>query len=154
MKNCIDEDVCSGRRDFLVKATATTGGLLLSLAGAKALTAQTADNKIMGDQDDVVLKLDEKSPLNRPGGSQTIETKAGKIIVVRNSDMSVSAFLAKCTHKGGPIAYNEKTGQLECPWHHSRFDTKTGQVLGGPAKEPLPAYSAESAVVVDLKPKA
>jgi nitrite reductase/ring-hydroxylating ferredoxin subunit len=156
MENCNDKGTCKGRREFLVKATATTGGLLLSLASVGTISAQKAEDKMTqtGDADDVVLKLDDKNPLNRPGGSETIDTKMGKIIVVRNSDMSISAFSAKCTHKGGPIKYDEKTGQLECPWHHSKFDVKTGSVLGGPAKQPLPAYSAESAVVVDLKPKA
>jgi nitrite reductase/ring-hydroxylating ferredoxin subunit len=155
MKNCNDENACNGRREFLVKATATTGGLLLSLAGAGAISAQKKDDNMPQAADEgLVVKLDEKSGLNKAGGSEIVETKAGKIIVVRNSDMSISAFSAKCTHKGGPISYDEKTGQLECAWHHSKFDPKTGSVLGGPAKEPLPAYSTENAVVVDLKPKA
>jgi thiosulfate dehydrogenase [quinone] large subunit len=150
MKNCNDKGSCNGRREFLVKATATTGGLLLSLAGTKSITAKTTDDPV----DDVVLKLDDKSALNHSGGSQIIETKAGKIIVIRNNDMSISAFSEVCTHKGGPLKLDEKTGELKCPWHSSRFDAKTGAVLGGPAKLPLPAYSAENAVVVDLKPKA
>lgn len=154
MKNCNDENACSGRREFLVKATATTGGLLLSLASAGAVSAQTKEGAPQTTDENLVVKLDEKSGLTKAGGSETIETKAGKVILVRNSDMSVSAFSAKCTHKGGPIKYNETTGQLECPWHHSKFDPKTGSVLGGPAKDPLPAFSTESAVVVDLKPKA
>ena len=155
MKNCNDDNACNGRREFLVKATATTGGLLLSLASAGAISAQKKDDDMPQTSDeDVVVKLDANSALNKVGGSETIDTKAGKIIVVRNSDMSVSAFSAKCTHKGGPIKYDEKTGELKCPWHGSRFDVKTGAVLGGPAKSPLPAYSTENAVVVDLKPKA
>jgi len=154
MKNCNDENACNGRRDFLVKATATTGGLLLSLASAGTLLAQKKDDAPQTSDEDVIVKLDANSALNKPGGSETVETKAGKIIVVRNTDMSVSAFSAKCTHKGGPIKYDEKTGELACPWHGSRFDVKTGAVLGGPAKSPLPAFTTENAVVVDLKPKA
>jgi len=155
MKDCNDENACNGRREFLVKATATTGGLLLSLAGAGSISAQKRDdNTPQTSDEDFVVKLDSNSALNKPGGSETVETKAGKIIVVRNSDMSISAFSAKCTHKGGPVKYDEKTGQLECAWHHSKFDPKTGSVLGGPAKDPLPSFSTESAVVIDLKPKA
>jgi len=154
MKNCNDESACSGRREFLVKATATTGGLLLSLASAGALPAQTKEPASQTTDEDLIVRLDEKSGLNRAGGSEIVETKAGKIIIVRNSDMSLSAFSAKCTHKGGPISYDAKTGQLECAWHHSKFDPKTGSVLSGPAKEPLPAYSTENAVVIDLKAKA
>lgn len=156
MKQSKDEAVCSGRREFLVKATATTGGLLLSLSGAGALSAQSGQSQpaATGEADDVVVKLDEKSALNHAGGSEVIETKSGKIIVIRNSDMSISAFSDVCTHKGGPLKFDEKSGQLVCPWHNSKFDAKSGAVLGGPAKQPLPVYSAESAVVVGLKPKA
>jgi Rieske Fe-S protein len=68
--------------------------------------------------------------------------------------MSFSAFRAKCTHKGGPIKYDEKTKQLFCPWHGSQFDAATGKVLKDPAKEPLTAYMTNTAVVVSVTPKA
>jgi Rieske Fe-S protein len=30
--------------------------------------------------------------------------------------------------------------EIECPWHRSRFDLRTGQVTQGPAKEPLEIF--------------
>ena len=60
---------------------------------------------------DLVLKLDASSPLSKPGGSQTFDTKSGKVIVLRNGDLSFAAFSAKCTHKGGTLSYDDQTGQ-------------------------------------------
>lgn len=39
-----------------------------------------------------------------------------------------------CTHDGGELAGGQLCGyQLECPRHASRFDLRTGKVLGPPA---------------------
>jgi nitrite reductase/ring-hydroxylating ferredoxin subunit len=150
---------CGGRREFLVKASAIAGGVVLSLSGLRAVQAQkdtNKDKKKDGDtqNEDLVIKLDASSPLSKVGGTDTVETKsAGKVIIVRNGDMSFAAFRAKCTHKGGPIKYDEKTKQLFCPWHGSRFDAATGSVVKDPAKEPLTAFTTNTAVVVALTPK-
>jgi thiosulfate dehydrogenase [quinone] large subunit len=152
-------ETCGGRREFLVKASAIAGGVVLSLSGLSAVQAQKKDKKDKqadGDtmNEDLVIKLDASSPLNKVGGTDTVETKsAGKIIIVNNGEMHFAAFTAKCPHKGGPIKYDEKTKQLFCPWHGSRFDPATGSVLKDPAKVPLTAYTAGTAVVVALAPK-
>jgi nitrite reductase/ring-hydroxylating ferredoxin subunit len=31
-------------------------------------------------------------------------------------------------------------GRIVCPWHGSRFDVESGEVLRGPAAAPLPCY--------------
>ena len=50
----------------------------------------------------------------------------------------VVAFDVKCTHNGVPTSV---TGmQLKCPAHGSIFDPETGQVIRGPAVEPLKSY--------------
>lgn len=48
-----------------------------------------------------------------------------------------------CTHRYGPLSdgrlcYEE--AEIECPWHRSRFDLRTGGVTNGPAKEPLNTF--------------
>ena len=154
--SCHDAGNCGGRREFLVKASAIAGGVVLSLSGLGTARAQK-ENALQKDGDSsnesLVLKLDASSPLSKVGGVQTVETKsAGKVIIVHNGDMSFSAFHAKCTHKGGQINYDEKAKQLFCPLHGSRFDAANGSVLKGPAKAPLPAYTADTAVVVNVKP--
>ena len=154
MNDCETKSECGGRREFLVKASALAGGLVLSLSGANVvaqdkLGAAKTDGAV---SDDSVLKLDAKSPLSKVGGYDTIETKAGKIVVVRTSDNEFKAFSAICPHKGGPIKYDEETKQLFCPWHNSRFDT-SGKVVKGPAKTDLQNYQTQEAIVVSITPK-
>ncbi len=156
MIDCNKDDDCGGRREFLVKAGVTAGSLVLGLASVgkaqEKMTAKTNAAAKTGD-DEVILKLGEKSPLNKVGGYQTVETSGGKVVVVRVADAEYKAFSAVCPHKGGPIKYDEATKQLFCPWHNSRFDTN-GKVVKGPAKTDLSAYAAETEVVITLKPKA
>jgi len=46
-----------------------------------------------------------------------------------------------CTHLGGPLAQGKLgDGVVECPWHGSRFDVRTGQVMVGPASKPESVY--------------
>ena len=147
---------CNNRREFLVKASSIAGGVVLGLSALQTANAQ-GDNKsdkkdVEAQADEFVVKLDDKSPLGKIGGFDTVETKNGKVVIVRTADMSFSAYSAVCPHKGGPIKYDEKTQQLFCPWHNSRFDLK-GQVVKGPAKEPLMAFATQEAVVLTLKPK-
>ena len=140
----ISENVCNNRRNFLVKASVTAGGLLLSLSGASAAKAETVSTP-----EEVVVKLDDKSPLGKVGGSALIDTKSGKVIVVRTGDMAFSAYSAVCTHKGSTIKYDADKKQLFCPSHGSKFDAD-GKNAGGPANQPLAKYSATESVVVTL----
>jgi nitrite reductase/ring-hydroxylating ferredoxin subunit len=142
MENCDEKKDCSGRREFLVKTSAIAGGLMLSLTGASVVKAQDKPEEI-------TLKLDEKSSLSKVGGSQAVETKGGKVIVIRLSETSFKAFSAKCTHSGGPLEFDVKSSQLTCPWHDSKFDTE-GKKLSGPAKKDLKVYSTQNAIVVSL----
>ncbi len=46
-----------------------------------------------------------------------------------------------CTHRYGPLSDGRLCdGEIECPWHGSRFDLKTGQVTNGPAKVELKTF--------------
>jgi glycine betaine catabolism B len=49
-----------------------------------------------------------------------------------------------CTHMGGPLA----DGKLEeyivqCPWHGSRFDIRSGEVVRPPAMKPESTYEVK-----------
>ncbi len=47
----------------------------------------------------------------------------------------------RCTHLGGPLCQGDVDGNVvECPWHGSRFDVRTGQVVGPPARTPVRSY--------------
>jgi cytochrome b6-f complex iron-sulfur subunit len=125
---------CMGRREFLVKTTAASGGLLLFLSSSATTFASA--------KADVEITVDAKSPLSKVGGSIVVDTPAGKVIVIRTSDTTYSAFSAKCTHKGGIVDYDSDKKQLVCPKHSSTFSDKDGKPTGGPAETPLAIYGA------------
>ena len=65
------------------------------------------------------------------------------------------ALADRCSHRGGPLSEGTVVnGCLECPWHQSRFDLRTGEVECGPASVPQPRYEIrESADVVEVRRK-
>lgn len=134
MKDCNETVDCSGRREFLVKAAFMTGGLVLTLSGVSS-----AFGKRYGD---LTINIDAASPLNRVGGSVVVDSPAGKIIILRTGDATFLAFAAKCTHRGGIVAYDPAKKHFVCPKHGSEFDAASGQVANGPAKKPLAEYDA------------
>jgi len=138
------EKVCQNRRQFLVKSTAATSGLILSLSGPEIVTAQE------NEPDDVTFKLDEKSPLNSIGGTLSFDYKGDKIIVLRKSESEFIAYSAFCPHQGGIVNFNPKTQQFVCPLHNSKFD-QDGQRISGAARQALTSFPTHNAIVVSLK---
>ena len=66
--------------------------------------------------------------------------------VVFNVDGKFCATQATCTHRGGPLGQGKLNGStVTCPLHGSQFNVCSGEVLRGPAIEPLMMYR----VVVD-----
>lgn len=46
-----------------------------------------------------------------------------------------------CTHVGGPLCDGVLMGStVQCPWHGSRFDVRTGEVRAGPAAHPIGTF--------------
>ena len=49
-----------------------------------------------------------------------------------------------CTHLGGPLAEGKLEGfEVECPWHGSKFDIRTGKVVRPPAMREEPTYEVK-----------
>jgi nitrite reductase/ring-hydroxylating ferredoxin subunit/uncharacterized membrane protein len=70
----------------------------------------------------------------------------GRRIVVARTEEGYVAFEDRCSHKGGPLADGVLIcGTVQCPWHGSQFDTHTGAVKAGPAKEPIGTHRVEQA---------
>jgi nitrite reductase/ring-hydroxylating ferredoxin subunit/uncharacterized membrane protein len=68
----------------------------------------------------------------------------GTMITVARLDGELFAFQEFCTHRFGPLSEGcLRNGQVECPWHRSRFDVRTGDVTQGPAKEPLRTFAVK-----------
>src|SRR5919108_3681771 len=69
---------------------------------------------------------------------------AGEDICVANVDGKYYAIGNICTHEGGPLADGMLEGhEVECPWHGSKFDVRTGEVTNPPAETPQLAYDVK-----------
>jgi glycine betaine catabolism B len=68
----------------------------------------------------------------------------GENICVVNIEGKYYAIGSICTHEGGPLADGTLEGyEVECPWHGSKFDVRTGEVTNPPASEPEPTYEVK-----------
>ncbi len=66
----------------------------------------------------------------------------GEQIVLTELEGTPIAFANMCTHEAYDLAYGVLDGEeIECDCHGSIFNVRTGEVLVGPATEPLPTYS-------------
>jgi nitrite reductase/ring-hydroxylating ferredoxin subunit/uncharacterized membrane protein len=65
----------------------------------------------------------------------------GKRVVLARTDSGYLAFADRCTHRGGSLADGVMIcGTVQCPWHGSQFDARTGAVKAGPATEAIEVY--------------
>ena len=49
-----------------------------------------------------------------------------------------------CTHMGGPLAEGKIEGfEVQCPWHGSKFDIRTGSIVRPPAVRVEPTYEVK-----------
>jgi len=69
---------------------------------------------------------------------------AGENICLVNVEGKYYAIGNVCTHEGGPLAEGTLEGyEVECPWHGSKFDIRTGKVTRPPANEPESTYEVK-----------
>lgn len=81
----------------------------------------------------------------------------GENVCIANVDGKYYAIGSVCTHEGGPLADGILDGyEVECPWHNSRFDVRTGDVTSPPANEPEPVYEVkieDSNILIKIRGK-
>jgi 3-phenylpropionate/trans-cinnamate dioxygenase ferredoxin component len=59
-----------------------------------------------------------------------------------------------CTHMGGPLAEGKLEEYIvQCPWHGSRFDNRSGEVVMPPAMRPESTYEVENNNILIAKQK-
>src|SRR6059058_1456866 len=82
----------------------------------------------------------------------------GEAILVARQGSQLFAIGATCTHYGGPLAKGLMVDcTVRCPWHHARFDLRTGEAFGAPALSDTPCWDIDKRgrrfFVVDRKEK-
>jgi nitrite reductase/ring-hydroxylating ferredoxin subunit/uncharacterized membrane protein len=88
--------------------------------------------------------VDVASEDDIPDTGVTGVTVGGVDVVVARVDGQVCAIAATCSHLGGPLARGERhENAIVCPWHASRFDLCSGEVINGPAVYPQPVYDVK-----------
>ena len=92
----------------------------------------------------VVLPFTDFSELQTPGGSSVGQPDGwpDTLIVIRVNATTVRALSAVCTHLNCNVAYDIGKARIACPCHGSIFTVDAGQVVNGPAKDPLRVYTA------------
>jgi uncharacterized membrane protein/nitrite reductase/ring-hydroxylating ferredoxin subunit len=92
---------------------------LLHLNGRRWVVARTADGEM--------------------AGAGTAGTAGVTAIAGAGSDLDGATFAVfddHCPHRGGSLADGCLVdGTVQCPWHGSQFEVKTGRVVAGPAKD-------------------
>jgi len=65
----------------------------------------------------------------------------GEDVAVANVEGELHAFNDICTHQHCLLSEGDLDGtKVECPCHGSQFDVTTGDVMNGPATEPVDTY--------------
>ncbi|MFF1632869.1 ubiquinol-cytochrome c reductase iron-sulfur subunit [Leifsonia sp. NPDC058248] len=107
-------------------------------AGVLLLTACTPAGADPGSGGDSTLTVPLSSiPV---GGAMSAQLGSEPVVVSQPTAGKVVAFSAVCTHLGCTVA--PSGNEFDCPCHGSRYDGTTGDVIRGPAQEPLAKLTA------------
>ena len=78
------------------------------------------------------------------GEVRTFELPSGRVAVAHD-ERRLFAFAETCTGEGCALAeatFDDRSAHLTCPSCDSVFDLESGEPLEGPARDPLPLFSA------------
>jgi len=103
-------------------------------------TANLPENQESGDIVFVPVPAAE-----RLGDNETLRVEIdGQVLAIAKIDNNFYAFQEFCTHRYGPLSEGSfKDFNVQCPWHNSCFDIRTGKVTQGPAKVDLKTLRVE-----------
>lgn len=115
--------------------TLGSGYLGASLVYRSGVGVDSSGPRLVTDDWKPVLPV---SALN--GEPQRVNVDGVDVVLHRDGD-DVLAVGDRCPHLGAPMSDGwVDRGRVVCPWHGSRFDCGSGEVLRGPATAPLPSY--------------
>ncbi len=68
----------------------------------------------------------------------------GEAVLIARRGEDFFAIGATCTHYGGPLAKGLMVDcTVRCPWHHARFDLRTGEAIAAPALTDVSSWKIE-----------
>ena len=82
------------------------------------------------------------------GKGEVIDLNGQAAAVYRGLDSEIHVRSAVCTHMGCYVQWNDAERTWDCPCHGSRFKV-TGDVIGGPAEQPLAEIQREKQMAGD-----
>lgn len=78
-----------------------------------------------------------------PSTMKAVDVDGEKICII-NIDGNFYAIGNVCTHMGGPLNEGNLDGfEVECPWHGSKFDVRTGEPTKPPARLAVSSYEVK-----------
>jgi nitrite reductase/ring-hydroxylating ferredoxin subunit/uncharacterized membrane protein len=142
-------------------AVESTGGFIVSLIAFLVLSAGAF---VGGDVVYVLGNMVSRHAFRGAGAKwiklEPVEVEAGQIpegrpikarlgvnqlVLVRQGER-ILALHDVCAHAGGPLNEGKLVdGEIECPWHYSRYRMTNGDVTQGPSVYDQPAYEVRAA---------
>jgi nitrite reductase/ring-hydroxylating ferredoxin subunit len=86
------------------------------------------------------VKVETTSVFNNITGGKLVNAGGQEIAVFKLGE-EYYAIENTCPHAGGPLGEGEVGGDVvTCPWHASRFNIKTGEVVTPPARQGVKSF--------------
>ncbi len=98
---------------------------------SQASQTRTLEGVVIAKSDDLILRQTKVFTLKDSFGISTSYS-------LTRTSRGIVAFDTRCTHAQAPCVLSESL--LRCPAHGSIFDPESGEVVRGPAVEPLKSY--------------
>ncbi|MGO3070332.1 MAG: Rieske 2Fe-2S domain-containing protein [Brevibacterium linens] len=130
-----------------VMKTAGVAGTVAVIGGSVAATSGCSP-----EEEEAAKTQDANLPAaDVPVGSGTVIEDT--YVITQPKEGEFFAFSSVCTHQGCQVTRITEEAII-CPCHSSNFSVTTGEVISGPAEEPLPKYEvSESGGTLTVKGK-
>ncbi|MFJ5234198.1 ubiquinol-cytochrome c reductase iron-sulfur subunit [Kitasatospora sp. NPDC088391] len=135
LRERISADPLTTRRDYLRIVATVSGGLVV---GSTVVSAGVLHRH--GDGEAGAVKVADRL---EPGQAISFDYPGedDRAMAIRLPDGTLVGYSTVCTHLACGVLWRRDEGtdgDLYCPCHEGKFDSRTGEVTGGPPPRPLP----------------